>query len=355
MVLAAHDVVGPSLSDYEAWRDLLRSRSGRYYSKGVKPHNFTGWVRPISGRGLSVMDIGCNAPRVERTCRDVRLDGADNYVVVFLVDGRLGMIHRDQTVLLAAGDITFVDRARPLTYFCDRAETPWNTICLNLPRQSLVSYIGFEPEGGLCRRGGTPAGRLLFNLIREIGNEEGSTSCPADSYMHLAVYDLVGALFVPPERRMVTNHADKLFARIREVIKDGFSDPAFGPAEVAAKAGISLRYLQKLFTKRGSTCSEHIYSFRLQHADHLLNRRAMLATGQSLREVAYACGFSDYTHFARKFRHRFGDTPGDHAVGQGGAPGTGPTARRTDDAVPRRRLARAGRRDSARVLGKRAP
>jgi hypothetical protein len=39
-------------------------------------------------------------------------------------------------------------------------------------------------------------------------------------------------------------------ARIRDVIKNGFADPDFGPYEVAAKAGISLRYLQKLFTQQ---------------------------------------------------------------------------------------------------------
>jgi AraC-like DNA-binding protein len=29
-----------------------------------------------------------------------------------------------------------------------------------------------------------------------------------------------------------------------------------------------------------------------------------------LSEIAYACGFRDYTHFSRKFRHRFGHSPG---------------------------------------------
>jgi len=51
--------------------------------------------------------------------------------------------------------------------------------------------------------------------------------------------------------------------RVRGIIKDGFADPDLDPCEVAARAGISLRYLQKLFTQRGSTCSEFIYSFRL--------------------------------------------------------------------------------------------
>jgi AraC-like DNA-binding protein len=29
-----------------------------------------------------------------------------------------------------------------------------------------------------------------------------------------------------------------------------------------------------------------------------------------ISEIAYVCGFRDYTHFARKFRHRFGHSPG---------------------------------------------
>jgi AraC-like DNA-binding protein len=37
--------------------------------------------------------------------------------------------------------------------------------------------------------------------------------------------------------------------------------------------------------------------------------------GQPLSDIAYACGFRDYTHFARRFRQRFGTTPG--AVGAG--------------------------------------
>jgi AraC-like DNA-binding protein len=82
---------------------------------------------------------------------------------------------------------------------------------------------------------------------------------------------------------------------------------------VAAEAGISLRYLQKLFTERGSTCSEYIYSVRLDHAARLLNRRASLGTNQPLNEIAYVCGFREYTHFARKFRHRFGHAPGAHS------------------------------------------
>jgi AraC family transcriptional regulator, positive regulator of tynA and feaB len=131
--------------------------------------------------------------------------------------------------------------------------------------------------------------------------------------MELAVYDLVGALFAPTEPSSGSRHADKLFARIRHIIKDGYADPDFGPHEVATGAGISLRYLQKLFTERGSTCSEFIYSLRLDQAARLLHRRGTLRASQPLSEIAYTCGFRDYTHFARKFRQRFGHPPGAHS------------------------------------------
>ena len=105
-----------------------------------------------------------------------------------------------------------------------------------------------------------------------------AASSSADIYMQFAVYDLVGALFAPSDPRPVSRSADKLFARICGVIKDGFPDPDFGPVEVAAEAGISLRYVQRLLTERGTTCSEFIYSHRLDHAAHLLHRRALLGT-----------------------------------------------------------------------------
>jgi AraC-like DNA-binding protein len=142
---------------------------------------------------------------------------------------------------------------------------------------------------------------------------KGASFSSADPYMQLAVYDLVGALFAPSDNPPVPRSTDKLFARICGVIKDSLSDPDFGPVEAAAAVGISLRYLQKLFTERGTTCSEFTYSLRLDRAAHYLHRRALQRMGQPLSEIAYACGFRDYAHFARKFRHRFGYSLGAHA------------------------------------------
>ena len=133
--------------------------------------------------------------------------------------------------------------------------------------------------------------------------------------MHLAIYDLLGALFAPPDLGAASRHTDKIFDRLCRIIKSRFADPGLGPADVAAEAGISLRYLQKLFTARGSCCSHFIQSIRLDHAARLLHRLELLETKQPLCEIARAAGFDDYAYFCRRFRDRFGCSPSVYASG----------------------------------------
>jgi AraC-like DNA-binding protein len=224
---------------------------------------------------------------------------------VFQVAGQSAIIQIDQAARLTVGDVALVDTARPVSYLSRFRSTRWLT--LRLPRKSVRSHLGFEPLGGASKHR-TRISRLLFDLIGDADTESMPSS--AEPYMQLAVYDLVGALFAPPNPQPNSRATEKLIARIARAIKDGFRDPDFGPVEVAVEAGISLRYVQRLLTGRGTTCGELIYSHRLDHAAHLLHRRALFGTGQPLSDIAYACGFRDYAHFARRFHKRFGYSPG---------------------------------------------
>jgi AraC family transcriptional activator of tynA and feaB len=125
---------------------------------------------------------------------------------------------------------------------------------LQLPRQNLVSYLGFEPQVGACSGRQAQAARLLYQLALDPVSYAEPALGSTDECMRLVVYDLVGALFAPPVP-LGTRHTDKLFERVCGIIKHRFADPDLSPREVAAEAGISLRYLRKLFTVRGSTCS----------------------------------------------------------------------------------------------------
>ena len=78
----------------------------------------------------------------------------------------------------------------------------------------------------------------------------------------------------------------------------------------AAEAGFSVRYLQKVFAARATTFGHFIRSLRLDHAAQLLRQQTSIKASLPLTEVAYACGYRDYAHFARNFRARLGCAPG---------------------------------------------
>jgi AraC family transcriptional activator of tynA and feaB len=318
MVQQNFDFVGTRQLGREEWAVLLRSTCGGRH-QAIDPNAFAGWMRPLSVYGvpaaaikiqcgLTAVDRG-DAYRHERTRRDVRLANVDWYCALFQVAGRSGVTQNQHTVRLAAGDVGLLDGARPLTRISESG-SQW--LSIYVPRKSLISHLGFEPQACLYGHGATPAARVLRQLVLDCIENEDATAAATAPHMRLAFYDLLGAVFAHSDPGPVSRHADRLFVRIRSVITDRCADPDFGPAEVAAETGISLRYVQKLLTARDCTCSELIYSVRLDQAAHLLERRAFLSTGQHLGEIAYACGFRDYTHFARRFRRRFGHAPGAH-------------------------------------------
>jgi AraC-like DNA-binding protein len=88
-------------------------------------------------------------------------------------------------------------------------------------------------------------------------------------------------------------------------IERGIGDPKLSGKAVAARVGITERYLQQLMEVHGETFSHFVLRQRLDKA------AAMLVSKRGLRiaEVAFLCGFADLSYFNRSFRKRFGETP----------------------------------------------
>ena len=322
--------------DYDGFRAALRKDWG-WFSPAFEANIFAGKVRTRRVFGFVATDLTCNTTRVERTGSDIRRDSMEYYYAVVQLTGGSIITQDDRVVNVAAGDVVLLDSTRPVTFVPDAEHRNARWLSLQLPRQNLVSHLGFEPQGGACGRRQAQASRLLCQLALEPVSEAEQAFASVDRFMPLVVYDLLGALFALPAP-LGSRHNDELFMRACHIIKNRFADPDISPREVAAEAGISLRYLQKLFTVRGSTCRHHICSARLDHAARLIERRALMKTGQPLSDIAYACGFRDYTYFARGFRRRFGTAPG--------AAGTGATG--SDNAQFRAEIGRVERPSTER-------
>ncbi|SRR6266851_3958787 len=111
--------------EYEDWKVRLRALCARYSPEGVEPKAFAGSVRPTHICGFDAVDLTCNAHHIERTHRDVRLDGTDHYGAIFQFAGRSTLIQNDRVTELAVGDVALVDSTQPVTHICENGPGRW--------------------------------------------------------------------------------------------------------------------------------------------------------------------------------------------------------------------------------------
>ena len=90
-------------------------------------------------------------------------------------------------------------------------------------------------------------------------------------------------------------------------IAGSYLNPALSVETIAAKLGLSRRYVFALLRESGTGFSDRVLELRLQAAFAILRDPDRAALRVS--EVAYAAAFNEVSHFNRCFRRRFGTTP----------------------------------------------
>jgi AraC-like DNA-binding protein len=77
------------------------------------------------------------------------------------------------------------------------------------------------------------------------------------------------------------------------------------PKAVGERLGLSVRSVQHVLSRHGSTFSEELMAMRLEAAFGMLRSGAT----DPITDIAFKCGFSDLSTFHRAFRARYGQTP----------------------------------------------
>jgi AraC-like DNA-binding protein len=157
---------------------------------------------------------------------------------------------------------------------------------------------------------GTDARQLLTSYTQIIER----LSLAAPELRHLLVdhkYDLVtllrGATRDAPE---TTNGRSSRAARLEAIkteILNGLDRHELSLAGLAARHGVTPRYVQRLFETEGLTFSQFVRDRRLERAYRMLRDRRF--AHRTISTIAYDAGFGDLSHFNRAFRRRFGKSP----------------------------------------------
>lgn len=122
------------------------------------------------------------------------------------------------------------------------------------------------------------------------------------------VYDLL-ALVVGASREGAEIAAQRSLKAVRlQAIKVALAqDRDLSIHVIAHRQAVSPRYVQKLFEESGTTFTEFVLSLRLEAA------RSMLVSpryaGSTITSISQEAGFGDLSHFNRRFKSRYDQTP----------------------------------------------
>jgi AraC-like DNA-binding protein len=106
-----------------------------------------------------------------------------------------------------------------------------------------------------------------------------------------------------PARNDIASEA--LATRVEAYVQQHLTDPALSPESIARAHHISVRQLYKLWSARELGLAERIMRGRLEGA-----RRDLAKDGSAgIAAVARRWGFTDPTHFGRRFRAAYGISP----------------------------------------------
>jgi AraC family transcriptional regulator, positive regulator of tynA and feaB len=124
-----------------------------------------------------------------------------------------------------------------------------------------------------------------------------------------AIADPIGTLLklaIGPERN-VAPQQPILFKQLMRTLQNRLHEAELSPLTVAAEHGICARSVHYAFARAHTTFVERLMELRLARARDMLSNTQLFDL--PVAEVAARCGFADPSHFARRFRRRFGQSP----------------------------------------------
>jgi AraC-like DNA-binding protein len=124
--------------------------------------------------------------------------------------------------------------------------------------------------------------------------------------------DLVALAFSSEMERSPTLSSPRSAALtiLKTTIESRLHDPDLKPVTAAAAAGISVRYANVLLAQEGTGLEAYIIARRLERCRRALDDPAQAR--RTIGDIAFSWGFSDLSHFARRFKAEYGCTPGDY-------------------------------------------
>jgi AraC family transcriptional activator of tynA and feaB len=303
---------------FDFWHDVACKSYVEHECRAEHPSSFEGHVE-IAPLGQASLSTYSNAPmHIWRTPRQVSRGQSDDLYLCLQLEGTCQISQDGRDAMLQPGDFSIADTARPYSF-----SYPENSrqLVLKVGRRQMEARIGkVHSLTAVTVHGADGAGGLASSFMRMLPRYRDAFSGMAELQIANQSFDLVAlALSESAGRRGVnlSSASAAAIVRLRHAVEACIADPAARCADVAATAGMSVRYANHLLLQEGTSLERFMQHRRLEKC-----REALLDPAQgnlSINEIAYSRGFADASHFSRSFKTAYGASPRDYRRKAGGS------------------------------------
>ncbi len=239
-----------------------------------------------------------------------RLDGprGAGTTLVLHLEGRAVLTTDRATVEIAPGDLVYAiwGSTADLAMHGD-----FRQLLVRLPRGCLQARLAAPPALRAVRlQGSTGVGHVLSQLLQSVAATLDEIGCEGLHSLDLAVPEFLSSVLASSNDDALlaaTSGQTATLHRISQLIESQLGAPELSATDIAAQAGVSLRYLQKLFENVNDSFGRYLRTRRLERSRaDLVNPLYMHL---SITDICYRWGFNDAGHFSRSFREQFGVSP----------------------------------------------
>lgn len=253
---------------------------------------------------------------VHRYRADIAASSESCFYLNLKIAGRCRMQQGNREVSLSRGQVGIIDSERELKLLHDRGpvlETASFWVPSRALRDRLPPSFDFEAE----RVSDDPhVGHLIVETARSLNSGVLRMTEQDGVRLFGVLLDLV-ALSLSRRSRGQTAEApcfaDATALALRRTVHERLREQGLTVATVASAVGISERYVHKLFERSGTTFSHYVVERRLDGAAADLKDPTLL--DREIGTIAFDWGFSDLSHFTKRFKQRFGCRPRDWRSG----------------------------------------
>lgn len=263
---------------------------------------FTGTVSSRRIGRLQVNHLTVEGTQIlRRTPTMVARCGRPGLVLILVRAGQGWLSHRGGEIALRKDECLLLDSREPyditVSSRCDLLSfhLPVDLVEMQLPDPQAAVAVplgGRQPWAGMLRDA-----MEMIHAARET---------PAPSLVAQNLCTAL-ALTVDATGTRSTPHSRKTFKSLQQTLVGMAATCNVTAAEIAQAHGISLRYLHAIYSANGTSCGRELIRVRLERAQRLLLDPE--DPDRLIDDIAWQCGFSDGSHFRRRFRALFGVSP----------------------------------------------